>query len=61
MNDAEEVTRRFVIARGDGTVLLESGKKVLDQVAHFVQVPVMAALIPTRFEAGNHLGLARFL
>ena len=36
MDGATEVERRFVVTRGDGTVLLESGIEVLDQVARLV-------------------------
>ena len=36
MDGAKEVERRFVVTRGDGAVLLESGKEVLDQVARLI-------------------------
>ena len=34
IDSAEEVERGLVVARGDGAVLLESGKKVLNQGTH---------------------------
>ena len=61
MNGAQEVARCLVVARCNGAVLLEPGKEVLDQVPRFVQVPIMVALVPARFETGNHHSLARFL
>jgi len=61
MDGAQEVARCFVVARCNGTILLESGKEVLDQVARLVQVSVMAALVLARFEAGNHHRFTGFL
>ena len=60
MDGAQEVARCFVVARCNGTVLLEPGKEVLDQVPRFVQVSVMAALVLSRFETGNHHALPAF-
>ena len=61
MDGAQEVARCFVVARCNGTVLLEPGKEVLDQMARLVQVSVMATLVLARFGTGNHHSLARFL
>ena len=60
MNGAQEVARCFIVARCNGTVLLEPGKEILDQVPRFVQVTIMAALVPARFETGSHHCLTRF-
>ena len=48
MDGAQEVTRSLVATRSNGSVLLEPGEEVLDQVAGLVQVAVIAALVPTR-------------
>ena len=40
MNGAQKVARCLVIARGNGPVLLQTGKEVFHQVTLFVQVPV---------------------
>ena len=61
MNGAQEVARCFIVARCNSTILLEPDKEVLDQVPRFVQVTIMAALVPARFETGNHHCLTRFL
>ena len=48
MDGTQEVARGFVIARSNGSVLLEPGEEVLDQAAGLVQVAVIAALVPAR-------------
>ena len=53
MDGTKEVERRFVVTRGDGAVLLESGKEVLDQVARLVQVPVIGSRMLARVFRGN--------
>ena len=58
MDGAQEVARGFVIARGNGAVLLEPGKEVLNQVTGLVQLAVTAGLVPVRDFWGNHHGLA---
>ena len=45
MGDAQEVARGLVVARGNGAVLLEPRKEVLDQVTGLVQVAVIGALV----------------
>jgi hypothetical protein len=40
MDGGEEISRGFVVARGNGTELFELTEKILDQVALFVEVPV---------------------
>jgi hypothetical protein len=40
----EEISRGFVVAGGDGTVLLELAKEILDEVAALVGVFVEIAL-----------------
>ena len=48
----------FVVARGDGGVLLESGKEVLDPVVRLALVEVIAALVPAQADQWNHHRLA---
>ena len=43
MYGAEEVACSLVVARGDGTELLEFGEEILDQVARLEQVSVIVA------------------
>ena len=43
MNGAEEIASSFVVTGGDGTKLLEFGKKVFDQMARRIPVPVQGA------------------
>lgn len=38
-NGGAEVSRRLVIAGGDGTELLELGEEVLDEMARLIEVP----------------------
>ena len=54
MNGAQEVASRFVVARGDGSVLLEAGEEVLDQMARLVQRPVMIARLFAPGARGDH-------
>ena len=54
VNYPQEIARRLVVARGNGTVLLEPGKKVLNQVALLVQVPVVAARLLAVAARGDH-------
>lgn len=56
----KEVTRRFVVTRGDGVVLIESGKKVLDQMADLVQMAVIATLMLAGALARSQHRFARF-
>lgn len=58
MDGAKEVDGGLVVACGDGAVLLESSKEVLDQMAGFVQVPVIVTLYGTSPQAGDHHRLA---
>ena len=58
MDGAQEVARGLVVAHGNGAVLLEPGKEVLDQVTGPVQVAVIAALVLARADWRNHHGLA---
>jgi hypothetical protein len=44
MDACQEVSGGFVIARCDSAELLEFGEEVLDQVARFVDVPVVVPL-----------------
>ena len=53
MDGTKEVDCRFVVTRGDGAVLLESGKEVLDQVARLVQVTVVGSRVLARVFRGN--------
>ena len=43
VNGGEEVARGLVVARGDGTELLESSKEVLNEVTRHVEVAVVIA------------------
>ena len=43
MDGGKEVTRGFIIAGRDSAELLEFGEEVLDQMAPFVEVPVVGA------------------
>ena len=59
MDCGEEVAGGLVISRGDGAVLLEPGKEVLDQMARLEQLPVIvAADLPVGLRRDHH-GLAR--
>ena len=40
MDGAQEVTCGLIVARGNGAVLLEPGKEVLDQMTGLVQLAV---------------------
>ena len=55
MDGAQEVTCGFVVARGNGAVLLEPGKEVLDQVTGLVQLMV----VPVCGAPRNSLGRVR--
>ena len=44
MNCGEEISGGFVVARGDGAILLELAEEILDEVARLVGVPVEIAL-----------------
>ena len=48
MDGTEEVASRFVIARGNGAVLLEACEEVLDQVPRLVKVAVIFTALPVR-------------
>ena len=48
MDGTQEVARGLVVARGNGAALLESSKKVFNQVTRLVQVAVIAALMFAR-------------
>lgn len=48
----------FVVACGDGAVLLESGKEVFDQVVRLAQVEVIAARVLAQADQWNHHCLA---
>ena len=43
MDGIEEVASSLVVAGGDGTVLLELGEEILDQLAYLVEVMVTNA------------------
>ena len=54
MDGAEEIAGRFVVACGDGAVLLEAGKEVLDQVPSLVEIAIVTTL-DTAYRVGrNH-------
>ena len=53
-----EVTFGFVVASGNGAVLLEPGREVLNQVTGLIQLAVTAALVQVRDFWGNHHGFA---
>ena len=61
MNRAGEIASGFVISRGNAAVLLESGEEVFDQMASFVQMFVVVALILTRAARWNHDFFARLI
>ena len=48
MDGAQEISRGLVVARGNGAVLLEPGKEVLNQVTGLIQLAVTAALVAVR-------------
>jgi len=54
MDGAKEVDGGFVVACSNGTVLLQPGKEVLDQMAGLIQMPVIVTLHGTGTDAGNH-------
>ena len=54
MNGTEEVSRRFVVARGDGSILFEASEEVLDQVPRLVQVTVIVTLHLAGSGGRNH-------
>lgn len=58
MNSAQEVACGFVVARGDGAVLLEPGEEVLDQMASLVQMAVVGTLLLACADRRNHHRLA---
>ena len=58
MNSAEEIASGLVVASGDAAVLLKPCEEVFDQMASFVQMPVVVALILARAARWNHDGLA---
>ena len=45
MDCAEEVAGGFIVACGDGAVLLEPGEEVFDQVARLVEFFIVSRLI----------------
>lgn len=58
MDCAEEVASRLVVTRGDGAVLLEAGKEVLDQMARLVQVAVIRTRLAAAAARWDHYGFA---
>ena len=58
MDRPQEVARRLVVARGNSAVLLEPGKKVLNEVALLVQVFVVAARLLAVAARGDHDSVA---
>ena len=40
MNGGEEVAGRFIVSRRDGSVLLEPGEEILDEVARFISMRI---------------------
>lgn len=61
MDGGQEVTGGFVITCGDGTILLEPGKEVLDQVAGFVEFLVVGARVLAVAAGRNDEALAGLL
>lgn len=58
MDGTQEVGGCFVVARGDGPVLLEPGKEVLDHMPGLVQGVVISALLLVGAARGNYNRLA---
>lgn len=58
MDGAQEVDRGLVVAGGDGPILLELGKEVLDHMSGLVQGAVMFAQLLVGAARGNHHRLA---
>ena len=44
MDSSKEVSRGFVVARGDGAILLEPAEEILDEMARLVSLLVELAL-----------------
>lgn len=59
IDGGQEVAGGFVIATGDGAELLEFGEKVFDQVARFVEFPIIRGRILAVATGRNHIALAR--
>ena len=60
MDRAQKVARRLVIARGNGTVLLQACKEILNQVARLVEVAVVFTRLLVCAARGNHNLFALF-
>ena len=61
INGSEEVTGRFVVACGNGAILLEFTEEILDQMACLIQLLVVIALLFTVSLGWNNRRLSRFL
>ncbi len=59
VDGGQEIAGGFVVTRGDGAELFKSGEEVFDQVARFVEFPVIGAGILAVAAGRNHEGLAR--
>ena len=55
MDGGEEISGGFIVARGDGTILLELAEEILDEMARLVGVLVVVAL-DFAIEAPKDLG-----
>ena len=53
MDCAEKVASGLVVAGGDGAILLEPGKEILNQVTRPIQMPVMVAPLLAVALGGN--------
>lgn len=58
MDCTQEVTSRLVVARGNGPVLLQACKEVLNQMASFVQISIMVTGLLVRRPGRNDDALA---
>ncbi len=60
MDGAQEVARGLVVARGNGPILLEPGKEVLNDMACLVQSAITLARLLVGAARWDHHGLACF-
>ena len=58
MEGGEEISRGFVVARGDGTELFEFAEEVLDEVARLVEVAIKIAAGEAVFSGRDHGGFS---
>jgi hypothetical protein len=64
INSTQKIPRSFIVTGGNGSILLELGKKVLNQITSFVQLLVIFPWLLAVASGRNHcrlsLGLQRF-